>query len=52
MSPAAGLRAFIDPVCVVLVFGGAVFFSLAKGGLDQAIEGALEYFGDGTVYFG
>jgi len=52
MNTAAGLGAFIDPVCVVLVFGGAVFFSIAKGGLDQTIESALEYFGDGAVYFG
>ena len=52
MSLAAGLGAFIDTASVVFVFGGAVFFSIAKGGFDQTIECALEYFGDGAVYFG
>ena len=52
MSLAAGLGAFIDPACVVFVFGGALFFSVAKGGIDQTIESALENFGQGAVYFG
>ena len=52
MRLAAGLGAFIDPVSIFLVFGGAVFFSIARGALDQPIERALQYFGDGAVYFG
>ena len=52
MSLAAGLGAFIDAASVVFVFGGAVFFSIAKGGFDQTIESALEKFGQGAVYFG
>ena len=52
MSLAAGLGAFIDPVSIFLVFGGAVFFSIARGALDQTIERSLQYFGDGAVYFG
>ena len=49
---AAGIRAYIDLTAVVFVFGGAVMFAVAIGGLKQSLDSALEKFGAGSIYFG
>ena len=52
MDNAAGISAFVDSICLAIVFGGGTAYALAKGGISQSRDQALLNFADGAVYWG
>ena len=52
MDTSAGISAFVDSICLAIVFGGGIAYALAKGGISQSRDQALLNFADGAVYWG
>ena len=52
MDHAAGISAFVDSICLAIVFGGGIAYAVAKGGINQSRDQALVNFADGAVYWG